>query len=391
MAARTPKFNLQFKISIFFAICTSILLLLIGITMLWSFSASIPAVIRESQVTVERDLVDALEAMRGAPPESIPERLRKLVDDVRGDMGAARRDAASIAAAEINRIRTNFAFYIGAGILFSIFIGLYLGGKIVAPLAKVLRASELVAAGDLSARVDVAGDDEIGALADGINAMIGRLSLMVDKVQRSTMQVASAATEISHSCEEMSAGTREQEAQVTRSADALAGMAGQIREVESLSEVSVRQVSGLAERSEQIGRIVEVINDIADQTNLLALNAAIEAARAGEHGRGFEVVADEVRKLAEKTVAATEDIKSVIGVIQKSVRETNEHIGRITDAVKGNVRRVDEVSASMESISRVSKRTNAGAAEIATATQELAALADGLQKMAEIFRMKGQA
>jgi methyl-accepting chemotaxis protein len=81
----------------------------------------------------------------------------------------------------------------------------------------------------------------------------------------------------------------------------------------------------------------------------------------------------------------------VIGVIQKSVRETNVHIERITEAVKSGVRRTDEINASMDSISRVSKRTNAGASEIATATQELAALADGLQKMAEIFRMKGQA
>jgi len=94
-------------------------------------------------------------------------------------------------------------------------------------------------------------------------------------------------------------------------------LAGQI-------DAASAKVGQLASRSTDIGRIIEVINEIANQTNLLALNAAIEAARAGEHGRGFAVVADEVRNLAERTQQSTLEVKDVIGTIQTETAETVE-------------------------------------------------------------------
>ncbi len=93
-----------------------------------------------------------------------------------------------------------------------------------------------------------------------------------------------------------------------------------------MEQIASRALS-LGEKSHEIGRILDVIDDLADQTNLLALNAAIEAARAGEHGRGFAVVASEVRKLAERSMTATKDIQGIIGEIQSETNSTIIAIG----------------------------------------------------------------
>jgi methyl-accepting chemotaxis protein len=141
----------------------------------------------------------------------------------------------------------------------------------------------------------------------------------------------------------------------------------------------------LGEQANGIGRIIDVINDIADQTNLLALNAAIEAARAGEAGRGFAVVADEVRKLAEKTMQATKEVGTVIRGIQDgtydsirnvdhaaaAVAETIDLAGRAGQNLQSIVVLVDNSARQVQSIATAAEQQSAGSNEINRAVGEI--------------------
>jgi methyl-accepting chemotaxis protein len=138
---------------------------------------------------------------------------------------------------------------------------------------------------------------------------------------------------------------------------------------QATSSVSSKMTS-LAHRSEEIGKVVNVIQEISEQTNLLALNAAIEAARAGEHGRGFAVVAGEVRRLAERTKSATEEISSTIRSIQEETRETLQVMQDSRAAVETGMGETGRARQSLEAIIESSKQVEHQIHLIATAATE---------------------
>lgn len=303
----------------------------------------------------------------------------------------------------------------GVSLVAGLALAYFLTRMIVRPTREMIGTFELVAAGDLTKRVERFKDDELGDLAKSFNLLTEKTQGALSEVASATHEVASASTEIAASSEQISASAGEVARQAAMTRDqadqskALAEDGGSVvkQTVDGINRVqatvtrSAQSVTELGQRSGEIGQIIAVINEIADQTNLLALNAAIEAARAGEHGRGFAVVADEVRKLAERTTKATEQVSTSIEMIQRETRTSVEQIGRGTQEVETGVTmateagtkleqivtRVGDVSSMIQTIASAAEEAGAGSAQAAAAASQLSAKAEQLQSLVGRFKV----
>jgi methyl-accepting chemotaxis protein len=337
------------------------------------------------------------------------------------------------------------------------------------PLSKVLKATEdlAVGEGDLTQRLIIYSNDEIGAISRYINTFIEKLQVMVRNLGETVENVAKTGTELSQNSkqnaiatkqvaaaieevtkgnseqtanvnqtveitgqlimaiEQIAKGAQEQSQNVIRTADIVNQMASAIQDVAANSqhvsagaaktaEVAAKggeavkktvegmerirqsvfetanRIKELGEHSQQIGEIIQVIDDIAEQTNLLALNAAIEAARAGEHGKGFAVVADEVRKLAERSSKATKEIADLITNIQhgtdNAVKAMEIGTGEVEVgaqlahdaglALEAIVQQVNQAVNQIESISAASEEMAASSTEVIKAIDNVSAITE---------------
>jgi methyl-accepting chemotaxis protein len=241
-------------------------------------------------------------------------------------------------------------------------------------------SSQVAGASDESAKISL----QTSSAIDEVTSTMHEMSVNVQNMVKSTQVQASSVSETSASIDEMVASIQ----RVADTAKVLLDISNRSREevhsgittmekaTDGLNKInSTIQSSGeiidvLGQRADDIGKIIEVIDDLAEQTNLLALNAAIEAARAGEHGLGFAVVADEVRKLAEKSAQSTKEISELIQSIQKEARKAVENMDRSTDIVNEGLGLGEELNGALKKISNVVTEVYKFAQEIGAATNE---------------------
>src|SRR5438270_9057396 len=325
-----------------------------------------------------------------------------------------------------------------------------------AQIEKLLQEVSAVGDGDLRIQAEVT-PDTLGVLADSFNYMIEELAKVVGRVQTTAVQVTNATRRILDRSAELAQASETQVGQISQTTEAVEALAVFIQNVARNAQLSaevaqealrnansgqqsVRQtidgmllirenvqetskkIKRLGERSNEIGEIVRIIEDIADQTNLLALNAAIQSAMAGEHGRGFAVVADEIRLLAERSTESTKRIATLVKSIQgdtydavvamedstqevvkgsQLADEAGRALNSIYSAVERQAQMIETIARSandqttvseavavaMGRISEITRQTDAGTQEAAVSVSYLAELSEQLRASVSTFRL----
>ena len=385
--------------------------------------------------------------------------MSQAISDFAAVENQARKELAKERAAMESRVRFMVVIIALAGMVIGMGIAQLIARSVSASIARMLGVIQAIADNNLAmADMEVVSEDDIGKAGAALNRMKNNLREVIVSIAGTASHMASASEEISSSATQQAQSAETQKDQTVQVATSMQEMsstvtsvsdscnkaaeaarqaadtarlggsivAGTLTKMRGIAEsvgATAKKMEELGKSSQQIGRIIGVIDDIADQTNLLALNAAIEAARAGEQGRGFAVVADEVRKLAERTTTATKEIAQMIKNIQdetklavvameigtkqveegvsstaksgdslRAIIQMSEQVGgmitEIATAATEQSSTTEQVNQNIDQIAKLGKESAIGAQQSATACQDLSSLALDLQTLVSKFKLE---
>lgn len=290
-----------------------------------------------------------------------------------------------------------------------------LRSMIIRPLDTVVKVSEQIAAGDLTAKIENSRRDEFGQVMDSMQSMNNMLGSVIRELISCIGQLSEASSQLIAETTQSNVNMHSQTSETEQVATAMNQMTATVHEVANNAEqaaVSTNQateivaegntmvdaavkliealaqdisetgtaVTELGEKTESVSKVLEVIKGVAEQTNLLALNAAIEAARAGEAGRGFAVVADEVRNLASRTQASTVEIEAIIGELQEGADRSVKMMNRSEQASFDNAEKAKGVMDVFSDISGIVNQIQNMNEQIATASEEQSQVSEEINR-----------
>ncbi|QHF01834.1 HAMP domain-containing protein [Pseudomonas asturiensis] len=406
------------------------------------------ALIEQNKLNDARMLANTMLAMQGDLMDMQVQLLREL----NKQSAAAAVDAASVSFEQTRIIALSA---IASALILTLLLAWRLSVSIIHPVRHALHIASTIADGDLTQHDIPQGKDETALLLTTLGRMRTNLHGTIDQIYAAATQLSQAVQEMGSIAEASALNLKLQNTEIEQAAVAVNQMSqaavevagnasntvseseastqaaaqGQVKLSATISSIkeltenvldSSHQAEGLAERTQSISSILDVIRAIANQTNLLALNAAIEAARAGEAGRGFAVVADEVRSLAQRTSASTTEIEGLISGVQQSTQQTASSLrntasqasltleqaaatgealnviisstGTINDrnlliasAAEQQAQVAGEVDRNLSSIRDLSTQTASGAQQTTVASNALSMLATDLNLMVQRF------
>ena len=280
--------------------------------------------------------------------------------------------------------------------------------------------------GDLTRRVNVESNDEIGAMIELFNGFLDKLQLTIrqiieaasplgqvskelykltqgseenaksqqhhtDSITRDILTMTGSIQEVAQRSQQASDEANSAARQAATARDHIGSLASGISDLGTSVMSAVQAMEQLEEETQEVGSVLTVIRSIAEQTNLLALNAAIEAARAGEQGRGFAVVADEVRNLAQKTAASTAEIQQIIQRLQSSANTVLNVMTSNGEKSRSSIERSVEATQLLETIALTVNQIDELNAGIAQFTQEQIGLSSSIQQETQVLQQDAQA